>query len=479
MSDQITIKLIPSVHRGSDVVFIDFPYSEEIIKIVKQAGCRWSQSNRKWYVERKPGVQNELFNAFGQVAFVDYSMLKNTSETENINAAPQEKIQQEVVQSIQFTEKKPDFRKINYLSKETVKIFIIDEKTMEIYFPFNKMVVQRIKEIPYAKWEANRRCWIIPYHENLIHAINKAFADHGLTAVYQEIKTEKKELQKRDFAITRKCPAEYLDKLKVKRYSKSTIGTYTGMFTDFINFYSNKSLDDISEQDIKDYLLYLIDRRGVSSSYQNQAVNAIKFYYEKVKGGERTVYMIDRPRSEHKLPVVLSFDEVKRILDATRNLKHKCILMTLYSAGLRISELLRLKLNDLDYDQMKIHVKDAKGNKDRFTILSGKLVEMLKDYFSAYKPTEYLFEGAGGKPYSDTSAESVFHRSCKYAGITKDVSLHTLRHSFATHMLEKGADIRYIQYLLGHASAKTTQIYTHITAKGMDKIKSPLDDMNF
>ena len=350
---------------------------------------------------------------------------------------------------------------------------------MEIYFPFDKTVIGRIKEIPYARWEAGRRCWLIPYHDNLVQTLNKTFAQYGYSPVYQKIHTEKKEVKKRGYSNTRPCPGEYLEKLKVKRYSPSTINTYKAMFTDFINYYPDTGLDQISEEDIKKYLLYLIDERGVSTSYQNQAVNAIKFYYEKVKGGERTVYMIDRPRSEHKLPVVLSFDEVKRILDATRNLKHKCILMTLYSAGLRISELLNLKIKDLDYDQMKIHVRDAKGNKDRFTILSGKLAEMLKEYFTEYKPKEYLFEGVGGIRYSKTSVQEIYNRSCKRAMIQKDVTLHTLRHSFATHMLEKGADIRYIQYLLGHSSAKTTQIYTHITAKGMDKIKSPLDDMNF
>lgn len=475
MNNPIVIKLKPSAHRGKEVIFLEFEYNHELIDIAKGAGGRWSQSNKRWYVVREQETEKRLEQCFGQKAVLDFSMLRN--EQPGGQPLHAENIKEEIIRKNPVREESIDRGYIR--SHDRVKIFIINETFMEIFFPFNKTVIQRIKQIPYARWEAARNCWVLPYHDNLIQTIKNTFSDFGYTPVFQKVKTEKKEVKKRDYDIIRQCPPEYLEKLKVKRYSKSTVSTYTSMFTDFINYYHLKALDEISEQDIKDYLIYLIEQRGVSSSYQNQAVNAIKFYYEKVKGGERMVYMIDRPRGEHKLPVVLSFDEVKRILAATVNLKHRCVLMTLYSAGLRISELLNLKINDLDYDHMKIHVRGAKGNKDRFTILSGKLVEMLRDYFSAYKPTNYLFEGAGGKPYSDTSVESIFHKACKYAGITKDVSLHTLRHSFATHMLEKGADVRYIQYLLGHASAKTTQIYTHITAKGMDKIRSPLDDMNF
>jgi len=222
---------------------------------------------------------------------------------------------------------------------------------------------------------------------------------------------------------------------------------------------------------------YLVNERGVSTSYQNQAVNAIKFYYEKVLGGNRKFYFIDRPKKEKTLPNVLSEDEIKRILQSPVNLKHKAMLWLTYSAGLRVSELLELKPADIDSDRMQIHIRSAKGNKDRFTILSTKVLEMLQLYYKQYKPKDYLFEGVNGVKYSSRSIQQVLKDACKKAEIKKEVSMHTLRHSFATHLLENGTDLRYIQSLLGHSSPKTTEIYTHITTKGFEKIKSPLDNL--
>jgi integrase/recombinase XerD len=452
------IQTIPVTHKGEKRIKVVFEYNQQLIDKIKSVpGRTFSKTMNCWHVPDNEISRDHLIKAFNIT-------IPNTALEKIPDVSP--------------AKEKTETPRQYYKGKEPVRVFIIDESAMEIYFPFNKMIVQQIKSISYSRWDANRRCWEAPYHENIIKDLDKVFNENGYFPVYKKISTKKKEVMKRDFPINRKCPDEYLNKLKVKRYSHHTITTYVGMFTDFINYYHDKPTDDIDERDIKNYLLYLYDKRGVSSSYQNQAVNAIKFYYEKVKGGERKIYLIDRPRTEHKLPVVLSFEEVMRIIKVTKNIKHKCILMTLYSGGLRIGELLRLKMKDLDYDRMKIHVKDAKGNKDRFTILSEKLVMMLKEYFVDYKPQVYLFEGAGGNPYSESSAQQIFYRACDNAGIKKDVSLHTMRHSFATHMLEKGADLRYVQYLLGHASAKTTQIYTHITSKAMDKLKSPLDDMD-
>ncbi|MCD6345847.1 MAG: tyrosine-type recombinase/integrase [Bacteroidales bacterium] len=224
-------------------------------------------------------------------------------------------------------------------------------------------------------------------------------------------------------------------------------------------------------------MLYLVEDRQVSSSYQNQAINSIKFYYEKVLKGPRRVYYIERPRKEKTLPAVMSEAEVKMIFEKMTNLKHKCLLMTCYSGGLRISEVLNLKPSDIDSSRMLIHIRGGKGKKDRVTLLSTKLLEILREYYKMYKPGEYLFAGQMGGKYSDRSAQLVIKRAADRAGIGRRVTMHTLRHSFATHLLENGTDIRYIQSLLGHASPKTTQIYTHITTKGIDQIKNPLDNL--
>ncbi len=227
------------------------------------------------------------------------------------------------------------------------------------------------------------------------------------------------------------------------------------------------------------YVRYLVMERKVSSSYQNQAINAIKFYYERVLGGHRKIYMVERPRREKALPEVLSEQEVLLLFNQVENIKHKVILMLLYSSGLRLSELLNLKIKDIDSKRMQVRIEQSKGKKDRYTLLSKKLLPILRQYFKEYQPKEWLFEGIKGNQYSAESVQSIVREACKKAGIKKKVSSHTLRHSFATHLLENGTDLRYIQSLLGHSSSKTTEVYTHITTKGFDQIKNPLDNLDF
>jgi integrase/recombinase XerD len=196
-------------------------------------------------------------------------------------------------------------------------------------------------------------------------------------------------------------------------------------------------------------------------------------------GGQRKFYFIDRPNKEKTLPSVLSTEEVVEILKQTDNIKHKAILMTIYSAGLRISEAINLRIKDIDSDRMQIRVEQGKGRVDRYTLLSEKTVLILRQYFKQYRPSIWLFEGVKkGEQYSTRSIQSIFQSAVQKAGITKDVSVHTLRHSFATHLLENGTDLRYIQNLLGHANSKTTEVYTHITTKGFEQIKSPLDKLD-
>lgn len=238
----------------------------------------------------------------------------------------------------------------------------------------------------------------------------------------------------------------------------------------------------MGEKEVMEFSRYLVTERKVSSSYQNQAINAIKFYFEKVKGGEKKYYHVDRPIREKKLPEVLSEEEVTAILKSTSNLKHRAIFMTIYSAGLRLGELIQLKIKDIDSNRMQIRIEGAKGKKDRYTLLSPKTLYILRSYIKEDKPHYFLFEGFGSskeKPveYGRRSVQNILKSSVERAGIKKKVTVHTLRHSFATHLLEQGTDLRYIQDLLGHESPKTTQIYTHITTRGFDKIKSPLDKL--
>ncbi len=273
---------------------------------------------------------------------------------------------------------------------------------------------------------------------------------------------------------------KYTNFLVQKRYSKNTIKTYCNYFEDFVAYFKAlnelEKIQDVTTRQIYSYILELINTKNISASQQNQRINAIKFYYEKVLGREKQYYNLHRPKKEHKLPKVLSKNEVKRILNSCDNIKHKSILMLIYSAGLRRSELLNLSISDIDSERMVINIKGAKGMKDRISLLSENLLKLLRDYYKVYKPVKYLFGGLNGGKYSPTSVANVLKKAALKAGIRKTVTPHMLRHSFATHLLEQGTDLRYIQELLGHNSSKTTEIYTHVSKKAIDKIKNPVDD---
>jgi integrase/recombinase XerD len=275
--------------------------------------------------------------------------------------------------------------------------------------------------------------------------------------------------------LKRNVPAEYIELMQRLGYSDSTCKNYCSQFSNFINFINPKKIDEIAEEDIHRYLLWLVKERKVSLSTQNIAINSIKFYLEHVRSGARRIYQIDRPRSEWKLPTVLSEDEIGDLFAATGNIKHRSILMLMYSSGLRIGEVLKLTLTDLDLGRRIIHVRNGKGKKDRITILSMKLMSELRTYIERYSPAEFIFESPGGGPYSQRSVNKIVKRSAKIAGINKAISAHTLRHTFATHLLERGTDLRYIQALLGHESSRTTERYTHVTRKGFEQLTSPLD----
>ncbi len=246
----------------------------------------------------------------------------------------------------------------------------------------------------------------------------------------------------------------------------------------FLEFIHPIELESITKDVIDNYMMFLVEKKRVSISTQNTAINAIKFYLERVNKGERKVYYADRPIKDRMLPSVLSVEETQKLLSEAENVKHRCMLFLLYSAGLRVSELLNLKRTDIDEDRMVIYIRAGKGCKDRISLLSSLALEYLNKYCNLYKPDLWLFEGQFGGPYSARSINHFIHNYARKAGIFKRVSAHTLRHSFATHLLERGTDLRYIQTLLGHESSRTTERYTHVTKRGFDKLISPLDHLN-
>jgi len=507
------IQLIPIVHKGNDRLLVKFTYDKELIEIVKKVeGATFSATQKSWHVANDAGTMKELFRIFKDKAFLDTTKVDDSEEKFKVQStrfkvelgSKQEEIvgsKQDAVGSDNNTHvivvpkeiadgRNSDCMKNTEAEKEKsifktpnisrlVSIDIIDSKKIILKFPFAREHVAKIKTLPLYFWDKDKKYWTFPYTPSIKEEIETYFKEFGFTIYSNFIVTKNKEnKEKKNYSNDRRIPKEYLDKLVIKRYSENTQRTYKVAFLDFINYYKTKKLEEITEQDIKEYLMYLVEKRKVSSSFQNQVINAIKFYFEKVLGWKKLPYVtIDRPFKEKMLPNVLSEEEVMRIINSVNNIKHKAILLTIYSAGLRISESTNLKIADIDSSRKAIIIKGGKGKKDRNSLLSEKLLLYLRKYFKLYKPKVWLFEGQNGEQYSESSIQQIFRRACNDAKIMKRATVHTLRHSFATHLLERGTDLRYIQVLLGHSSSKTTEIYTHITHKGMEQIKSPLDNL--
>ena len=266
--------------------------------------------------------------------------------------------------------------------------------------------------------------------------------------------------------------------MNFRRYSQNTVKTYSDALEVFFRFFNDRPPEIINIDDLIQFNTEYILKKNLSASYQNQVINAIKLFYRNRFNRTMEVDFIQRPRREKRLPNVLSKNEVKSILEAPTNLKHRAMLSLIYACGLRRSELLNLTLKDILSDRGLLFIRQSKGKKDRVVPISIKLIEMLRDYYIAYKPKTWLFEGQEvGKKYSERSIQLVLNQAVEKAKIVKPVSLHWLRHSYATHLLENGTDLRYIQELLGHSSSRTTEIYTHVSTRNLQQIRSPFDDL--
>jgi len=270
-----------------------------------------------------------------------------------------------------------------------------DEQRIALIFSYNAAIIELIKNIEGRKWSASHKFWHIPYSKNTIQQLNKQF---------------KGKLEFIPEAYTTEFPAEYLETLQLKNYSDATIKTYRLHSLRFLKHLPETDLKDITKEKIRQYLLYLVQEKHYATSAQNQAINSIKFYYEKVLGKPVEKYYVPLPRKEKKLPEVLSEEEVTRILMQIKNLKHKCIIYLFYSAGLRLTEVVHLRIADIHSDRKQIFIRSAKGNKDRYGILSDTVIELLREYYKKYKPQYWLFEGRPGEQFSRRSIQDLFKK---------------------------------------------------------------------
>jgi integrase/recombinase XerD len=335
------------------------------------------------------------------------------------------------------------------------------ESRIAVYFEKNQDLIARIKQIEGARWSQQKIVWHLPDSPENRLRFNIEPMANSIPSIEAIEQIEK-----------------FKQWMRSKRYSESTISTYSEALKSFLLFYREKPVVEINNEDVIIYNNEYILKNKLSASYQNQIVNAIKLFFMTVRGTKIEVDKIHRPKRAKLLPNVLSKEEIKLILNAHSNIKHKMMLSLIYSCGLRCGELLALQPVHIDSLRNIVLLKNSKGKKDRIVPLSSKILEMLRDYYKVYKPKIYLFEGlVPGDPYSDKSLQSVLKQALHKTAITKPVTLHWLRHSYATHLLESGTDLRYIQELLGHNSSKTTEIYTHVSTKSIQQIKSPFDDL--
>lgn len=335
------------------------------------------------------------------------------------------------------------------------------EKRIAVYFEKNAELIVRIKRLSGSWWTQTLGVWHLPdtvENRTRFHLVPLSYSFPSEEGI-EQIK-------------------KYIQWLSSKRYSPNTIKTYSEALKSFLIFYREKAITEITNEDVVIYNNEYILKNNLSSSYQNQIVNAIKLFFTTIRETKIEIDKIHRPKRSKLLPNVLSKEEVKLILNAHSNIKHKTMLSLIYSCGLRRSELLNLKPADIDSKRGIVIIRQGKGKKDRIVPLSLKILEMLREYYSICRPKIWLFEGQNlGEQYSEYSLQSVLKQALQKTGIKKQVTLHWLRHSYATHLLEAGTDLRYIQELLGHNSSKTTEIYTHVSTKSIQQIKSPFDDL--
>ena len=332
--------------------------------------------------------------------------------------------------------------------------------------PYSEEFVRLMHTVPRSRWNAQEIRWEFPADQG--QAFRRAF--DGWHILSREGDGRRDAAQAPGLAPSMRDTL--ICSLRGQKYSLRTCERYISIIDRYARWL-DKPLPESGAADATRFFASLEAQQNASASTINQAISAIRFLYLKVLG--QNVILSRRPKADRRLPGVLSRDEAQRIVDAPRNLKHRALLALAYSAGLRVSELAALRVGDIDFSRGVILVRNGKGRKDRYTILADRTRSLLESYMDLYKPHDWLFEGQKGGHLSSRSIQEVFSRAKDRVGIIKDLSIHSLRHSFATHLLEAGTDIRYIQELLGHSSPKTTQIYTHVAQSDFLRIRSPFD----
>jgi integrase/recombinase XerD len=448
LPEQDKINVHPCIHKGEKRLQLRFRYNKELISRVRSIdGCRWSQTMRCWHVPDNPE-----------------SIKKLTGK----DLACNEKVSVPDIGNNQNT----------ILSKPVV--LAIDEYNQQIYidFPFEEKIKNYIKKLNGSWWHIGIKKWSIDYSQENLEKLKEIFGPDRFELRINII--EPGEFRK---SFCRKpvshisVPQNYVKELKLQNKSVNTIRHYEAAIAGFLEYFKDQDIANLSVTEIRDFILYYREKLHYSPAFQNQMVSALKLFYRIVYEREIIPSELPRPKKSRSLPRVISREEVETLIRKNKNEKHRLMLMLLYGCGLRLGEVVSLRLEDIDFFRHQITICNGKGRKDRNVNLTHVMSEHIRKYLDNYSPSIYLFNGLRGKQYSRESVSQIVKNSAQRAGIKKKVTPHVLRHCYATHMLERGVDLRYIQYLLGHKSSRTTEIYTHISNYRIQDLGSPIDDL--
>jgi site-specific recombinase XerD len=514
MKKKVTLKRIFHRERWCIAIFFDF---DELLKakVKSITGSAFSGTHRCYYVDDTEDNLRLLLTTLKESAEIDISSIswnkKKSDDTQDQHDADGKQdasalsVSGGIMESDDISSPKTVWtmsgekkeNPFNHTPAGRIRYgpveFRISEKegllVIRFLGTYDPEWIRELRSYGNLDYDRKRKEWLLPWSKLTCDSLADYFAGQGIgvnvkkQVVNEDLKAERKTTG--DEIRSKPLSRQALDGLDLmvwfldeNRYSPRTRESYIAMLEFFFRYFSPKEPLEITEEEISRFLYDFIIRLGYSAAYQNQMVSAIKTYYTIAGKGKVNPEIFERPRRSRALPKVFSKEEVTRILNSSGNMKHKVLLWMIYSCGLRRSEVTNLKITDLDRERGIVNIREGKGRVDRFVPVPGKVWEKLDEYFSSYRPREYLFEGQKGGRYSSESVYRVFKGALIKAGIKKDVGVHSLRHSYATHLHENGLDIRYIQELLGHKSTRTTEIYTHVSRRNLVAVRSPIEDLD-